>query len=171
MSRLIRTQVCGLMIVLTVSVSLFVPPLQAGMQLDIVGKFQDADLELDVATVFDSEVEASRSKVALLGIVTPSRPGIATPLRNSFSFRLDGWLSLIVLWTKAVKAQSDSWKFVGSMTETESSDVSHLTVSAGRGVKFVISSPKKGTATYVLSRDDIAGFEKVLHRVKDFLSR
>jgi len=159
------------MIVLTVSVSLFVPPLQAGMQLDIVGKFQDADLELDVATVFDSEVETSRSKVALLGIVTPSRPGIATPLRNSFSFRLDEWLSLIVLWTKAVKAQSDSWKFVGSMTETESSDVSHLSVGAGPGEKFVISSPRKGYAAYLLSRDDIAGFEKALHRVKDFLSR
>jgi hypothetical protein len=171
MSRFIRTQVRGLIVVLTVSVSLFIPPLQAGMQLDIVGKFQDADLELDVATVFDPEVEASRSKVALLGIVTPSRRGIATPSRNSFSFRLEEWLSLIALWTKAVKAQSDSWKFVGSMTETESSDASHLTVSAGRGVKFVISSPKKGTITYVLSRDDIAGFEKVLHRVKDFLSQ
>jgi hypothetical protein len=171
MSRLIRTQVCWLIIVLTVSVSLFIPPLQAGMQLDIVGKFQNADLELDVATVFDSEVEASRSKVALLGIVTPSQRGVATPSRSSFSFRLEEWLSLIALWMKAVNAQSDSWKVVGSMTETETSDVSHLTVSAGRGVKFVISSPKKGTVTYVLSRDDIAGFEKALHRVKDFLSR
>jgi len=57
------------------------------------------------------------------------------------------------------------------MTETETSDVSHLTVSAGRGIKFVISSSKRGTATYVLSRDDIAGFEDALYRVKDFLSR
>ena len=160
MSRLIRTQVCWLTIVLTVSIWTFIRPLQAGMQLDIVGKFQNADLELDVATVFDSEVEASGSKVALLGIATPSRRG--TPSRNSFSFRLEEWLSLIAHWTKAVKAQSDSWKVVGSMTETETSDVSHLTVSAGRGVKFVISSSKKGTATYVLSRDDIAGFEKAL---------
>jgi hypothetical protein len=169
MSRLIRTQVCWLIIVLTASVRTFIPPLQAGMQLDIVGKFQNADLELDVATVFDSEVEASRSKVALLGIVAPSRR--STPSRNTFSFRLEEWLSLIALWTKAVKVQSDSWKVVGSMTEMETSDVSHLTVSAGRGVKFVISSSKKGTATYVLSRDDIAGFEKALYRVKDFLSR
>ena len=171
MSRLIRTQVCGLIVILTVSVSLFIPPLQAGMQLDIVGKFQDADLELDVATVFDPEVEASRSKVALLGIVTPSRQGIATPLRNSFSFRLEEWLSLIALWMKAVNAQSDSWKVVGSMAEMETSDVSHLTVSAGPGVKFVISSPRKGTVTYVLPKDDMAGFEKALYQVKNFLSR
>jgi hypothetical protein len=124
MSRLIRTQVRWLIIVLTASVSLFIPPLQAGMQLDIVAKFQNAGLAFDVGTVFNSEVEASRSKVELLGIATPSC--------KSFSFRLEEWLSLIALWTKAVKAQSDSWKVVGSMTETETSDVSHLTVSAGR---------------------------------------
>ena len=159
------------MTVLTVSVSLFIRPLQAGMQLDIVAKFRNADLEFDVATVFDSETEASRSKIALLGIVTPSRPGIATPSRNSFSFGLEEWLWLITLWTKAVKAQTDSWKVVGSMRETETSDVSHLTVSAGRGVEFVIGSSRKGTAAYVLSRDDFAGFEKALYRVKDFLSR
>ena len=159
------------MTVLTVSVSLFIRPLQAGMQLDIVAKFRNADLEFDVATVFDSEAEASRSKIALLGIVTPSRPGITTPLRNSFSFGLEEWLWLIALWTKAVKAQTDSWKVVGSMRETETTDVSHLTVSAGRGVKFVIGSSRKGTVAYVLSRDDFAGFENALYRVKDFLSR
>ena len=98
--------------------------------------------------------------------------GIATPSRSSFSFGLKEWLSLIDLWTKAVKAQSRSWKVVGSMVEMETSDVSHLlTVSAGPGVKFAISSPKKGTATYVLSKEDMAGFEKALHQVKDFLSR
>ena len=161
MSRPIRTLVYGLVIVL--GLSLYSWPLQAGVQLDIVAKFQNADLELDVVTVIDSEVEPSRNKVALLGIATPSR--------SSFSFRLKEWLSLIDLWTKAVKAQSGSWKVVGSMVETETSDVSHLTVSAGPGVKFVIGSPKKGTVTYILSKEDIAGFEKALHQVKDFLSR
>ena len=161
MSRPIRTPIYGLVIVL--GLSLYSWPLQAGAQLDIVAKFQNADLELDVVTVIDSEVEPSRNKVALLGIATPSR--------SSFSFRLKEWLSLIDLWTKAVKAQSGSWKVVGSMVETETSDVSHLTVSAGPGVKFVIGSPKKGTVTYILSKEDIAGFEKALHQVKDFLSR
>src|SRR5260370_35579951 len=108
---------------------------------------------VDVVTVIDSEVEASRNKVALLGIATPSR--------SSFSFRLKEWLSLIDLWTKAVKAQSGSWKVVGSMEETETSDVSHLTVSAGPGVKVVISSPKKGTVTFVLSMENMTGFGKL----------
>jgi hypothetical protein len=80
-------------------------------------------------------------------------------------------LLLIELWTKAVKAQSGSWKVVGSMAETETSDVSHLTVTAGSGVKFVISSPQKSTVTYVLPKNDMAGFEKALYQVKDFLSR
>ena len=119
MSRLVRTTLYGLLIVLAVDFSVF-SPLQARVQLDIVAKFRNAELELDLVTVFDSEVDASKSKVALLGI--------ATPVRSSFSFRRAEWLSLIELWT-AEKAQSDSWKVVGSMTETETSDVSHLTIT------------------------------------------
>ena len=163
MSHPIRTPAYGLIIVLTVGFSVLTSPLQARVQLDIIAKFQNAEVELDVVTVIDSDVEASKSKVALLGI--------ATPLRSSFSFRLAEWLLLMDLWSKAVKAQSDSWRIIGSMTETETSDVSHLTMSAGPGVKFVISSFQKGTVTFVLSKDDMAGFEKALYRVKEFFSR
>ena len=162
MSRLVRTTRCGLLIVLAVGFSSF-SPVQARVQLDIVAKFRNAELELDLVTVFDSEVDASKSKVALLGI--------ATPVRSSFSFRRAEWLSLIELWTKAVKAQSDSWKVVGSMTETETSDVSHLTISAGPGVKFVITSFQNGTVIFVLSRDDMARFESAVYRVKEFFAR
>ena len=152
MSHLVRTPIYGLIIVLTVGFWVLTSPLQARVQLDIIAKFRNADVELDVVTVIDSDVEASKSKVALLGI--------ATPLRSSFSFRLAEWLLLIDLWSKAVKAQSDSWRVIGSMTETETSDVSHLTISAGPGVKFVISSSQKGIVTFILSKDDVGGFEK-----------
>jgi hypothetical protein len=162
MSHLNRTPIYGLIIVLTVGLSVLTSPLQARVQLDIVAKFRNAEVELDVVTVVDSEVEESKSKVALLGI--------ATPLRNSFSFRLKEWLSLIDLWSKAVKAQSSSWRVIGSMTETETSDVSHLTISAGPGVRFAISSFQKGTVTFTLSKDDIGGFEKALYQVKEFFS-
>ena len=161
MSRLVRTTLYGLLIVLAVDFSVF-SPLQARVQLDIVAKFRNAELELDLVTVFDSEVDASKSKVALLGI--------ATPRRSSFSFRLAEWLSLMDLWTKTVKAQSDSWKVIGSMTETETSDVSHLTISAGPGVRFVIRSFQKGTVIFVLSREDMPRFENGLYRVKEFLA-
>ena len=163
MSHPIHTSVCGLIIVLTVGLSVLTSPLQARIQLDIIAKFRNAGVELDVVTVVDSDVEASKSKVALLGI--------ATPLRSSFSFRLEEWLSLIDLWSKAVKTQSNSWKVIGSMTETETSDVSHLTISAGPEVKFVISSSQKGIVTFVLSKDDIGRFEKALYQVKEFFSR
>ena len=162
MSHLVRTPIYVLIIVVTVGFSILAS-LQARIQLDIVAKFRNADLELDVVTIVDSEVEASKSKVALLGI--------ATPLRSSFSFRLVEWLLLIDLWSKAVKAQSDSWRVIGSMTETETSDVSHLTISAGPGVKFVISSSQKGIVTFILSKDDVGGFEKALYQVKEFFSR
>ena len=142
MSHLVRTPIYGLIIVLTVGFSVLTSPLQARVQLDIIAKFRNADVELDVVTVVDSEVEASKSKVALLGI--------ATPLRSSFSFRLAEWSLLIDLWSKAVKTQSDSWKVIGSMMETETSDVAHLTISAGPGIKFVISSSQKGIVTFVL---------------------
>jgi hypothetical protein len=55
--------------VLTVSFSALTFPLQARVQLDIVAKFRNLGIELDVVTVVDSEVEASKSKVALLGHV------------------------------------------------------------------------------------------------------
>jgi hypothetical protein len=32
-------------------------------------------------------------------------------------------------------------------------------------------TPKKPAITYVLPKDDMAGFEKALYQVKDFLSR
>jgi hypothetical protein len=150
--------------VLTVSFSALTFPLQARVQLDIVAKFRNLGIELDVATVVDSEVEASKSKVALLGI--------ATPLRSSFSFRREEWLLLIDLWSKAVKVQSDSWKIIGSMKETETwDDDSLLTISAGPGIKFVINSSRKGLVTYVLSKDDLARFAGTLYRVKEFFSR
>ena len=66
MSHLVRTPIYGLIIVLTVGFSVLTSPLQARVQLDIIAKFRNADVELDVVTVVDSEVEASKSKVALL---------------------------------------------------------------------------------------------------------
>ena len=64
MSHLVRTPIYGLIIVVTVGFSILAS-LQARIQLDIVAKFRNADVELDVVTIVDSEVEASKSKVAL----------------------------------------------------------------------------------------------------------
>src|SRR5258708_9892433 len=123
MSHLVRTPIYGLIIVVTVGFSVLASPLQARIQLDIVAKFRNADLELDVVTIVDSEVEASKSKVALLGI--------ATPLRSSFSFRLVEWLSLIDLWSKSVKPQSDSCTVIGCVPERGTQRRVNSTTGAG----------------------------------------
>ena len=162
MSPLIRTPIYWVIVVVTVNVSALIFPLQARVQLDLIAKFQNEGIELDVLAGVNWEAESS-SKVALLGI--------ATPLRSSFSFNRAEWLLLIDLWSKAVKVQSDSWKIIGSMKETETSDPSLLTISAGPGIKFVINSPRKGSVTYVLSKDDLARFAGTLYRVKEFFSR
>jgi hypothetical protein len=76
---------------------------------------------------------------------------------------------------------SPTWKIIGSMKETETSDACLLTISARDaclltisarpGIKFVINSPRKGLVTYILSKGDLARFAGTLYRVKEFLSR
>jgi len=139
-------------------------PVQAEGQFDIVAKFEDAKVGLDVITYTNPDVTASASRVALLGFRSRS-------VRTSFVFSLNEWRSLFDLWTTAVKAQSDSWKVVGSLTEMGTTDVSVLTMSGGPGVKLAVTSLKKVSITYVLANADMARFEKALFRVKEFLSQ
>src|SRR5262245_14424720 len=150
-------------IMLSIGLSMATCPVRAGVQLEIVAKFRNAGIELDLVTVVDTDVESTTGKLALVGI--------ATPLRSSFSFRRQDWLRLIDLWSKAVKTQSESWKVIGSIEEIETSEAFLLSISAGPGIKFVIASPRKGPVTYVLSKDDQARFAGALYRVLEFFSR
>jgi hypothetical protein len=60
---------------------------------------------------------------------------------------------------------------IGTMMEIRTKDVSVLNVSAGPGVRFVITSPEKGAVTYHLAAGDMARFEKALYAVRDYLSK
>jgi hypothetical protein len=130
-------------------------------KLDVVATFENANLGLDVVTYINPT--ASPSRIALLGFRSPSA-------RTSFVFSLNEWTSLFGLWTTAVRAQSASWKFIGSMTEMGTADASLLTVSAGPGVRLAVTSVRGASITYVLANADIDRFEKVLLHVKGFLS-
>jgi hypothetical protein len=152
----------GIIAVLALSFFALASPLQARIELDVLAKFENAGIELDIVTLVDSDVEVAKSKVALIGITKPSR--------SSFSFRREEWLLLIDLWAKAVKTQSGSWKIIGWIKETETSDPSLLTISAGPGIKFVIDSPSKGLVIFILSQDDLARFAGTLYRVKEFFT-
>ncbi|MFA5056985.1 MAG: hypothetical protein WC485_02635, partial [Opitutaceae bacterium] len=78
------------------------------------------------------------------------------------------------LWTKAINAQPDTttvtWKYVGTLTETGTSDVSTIVFSAGAGVKLALSSPNGAGITYVLAKADAERFEDALKQVKAFLA-
>jgi hypothetical protein len=148
------------LIIVAASLGILVSPLLAAGTLDVVATFQQANLQLDVATYLQ-EPEG----VGLLGIKAGSA-------RISFAFKSDTWSKLTDLVAKAARAQStgSNWTVTGAMTETETSDISHLVVSAGPGIRFALSSPKKAGLTYVLATSDIPRFQQALARVKAFLA-
>jgi len=56
------------------------------------------------------------------------------------------------------------------MTETETSDVSHLVISAGPGIRFALNSQKGASLTYILAKSDIARLQQSLARVHQYLT-
>ena len=112
---------------------------------------------LTVAHYTVAGAPTAKGKVGLLTIATPDA--------NSFAFNPSEWKSLIALCDRATKMQSGDWTVVGTMTETGTSDVSHLTVSAGPGLNFVITSPKDGTVAHVLQKAEFSRFQKALARL------
>jgi hypothetical protein len=76
----------------------------------------------------------------------------------SIAFDKDEWKSMIAIWRKANRTQSNSFQFIGTYKETGTTYKSLLTVAAGPGVQFTIND-KAGTFIYVLPRSDYAGFD------------
>jgi hypothetical protein len=144
------------------SLVLATSPLWAEGKLAVIEKFASANTELMVAHFNDPGAPKGKGRVGLLAIATPSR--------NAFAFNQPEWDKLIELYNKAAKIDSPAWTVVGTMTETGTSDVSHLTVSAGPGMNFVITSRKDGTVAHTLPRADFSRLQKALREVKDFLS-
>jgi hypothetical protein len=68
-------------------------PVQAEGKLNIVAKFESANLGLDVVTYINPT--ASPSRIALLGFRSASA-------RTSFVFSLNEWVSLFDLWATTV---------------------------------------------------------------------
>jgi len=162
MSQLSRRFSCGLLVV-AASLALLASPLLAKGTLDIIEKFQQADTELDVATYTEPDKQPSR--IGLLGLKLGT-------VRNSFAYNLDEWQTLIDLTAKAAKAQSGggNWTVIGAMTEKGTTDVSHLVIAAGPGIRFALNSPAGASLTYVLASGDIPRFEQALGRVKAFVA-
>jgi len=146
---------------LVVGLALCAGPASAG-KLDMIGKFISADTEVDVATYTEVNDKGVEERVGLLGVRNGDR-------RNSITFNPNEFPALLVLWRQASEAQSDQWRYIGDFLETGTSDVSHLKVSAGPGVRFIIESPAKGAFTADLSRADMGAFAAALERARVYL--
>lgn len=150
----------SVLIVLVAGLGVLVSPLWAQGKLDYIGKFQQPNMLLSVATFTQGA-----AKVGLLHIEAGSS-------KNSFAFdQANDWSKLIALVTKAAKARSpgNNWTVVGAMTEHGTTDVSHLVISAGAGLRFALNSPKGASVTYVLPDGDLPRFQNALGRVKQYL--
>jgi hypothetical protein len=161
MSRIFSTSVLGTL--LAIGLMLSTSPLRAEGKLDTIEAFSSGKAEMIVATYYDPATGDASKKVGLIAI--------GAPRRNSFAFDRDEWTRLIALCDKAIAVQAATWTSAGTMTETGTTDVSKLSVSAGPGVRFVISSPKGLTVTYVLQKADAPRFQKALRQVRDFLAK
>ena len=162
MSVSVRWLSTGL-IVLAASFALLISPLLAAGKLDVVAKFQHTNLELDVATYTDPD--SKPSKIGLLGLAAGS-------VRNSFAFNAQEWPQLIAAVAKAAKGQSagNDWAVVAELTEVGTSDVSHLVISAGPGIRFALNSSKGASLTYVIAKSDIPRLQQGLIRVRQYFA-
>jgi hypothetical protein len=154
MSRLAAAIVVGVM--------LCAGPALADGKLNVVGKFANADTELYVATYVEVNGKGVEERVALLGIINGQR-------RNSITFSPNELPALLRLWRKASDVRSNQWQYVGDFLETGTSDVSHLKVSAGPGVRFIIESPALGAFTSDLQRANMAAFAAALENARVFI--
>jgi len=132
-------------------------PAHADEPLTTVAKFPGADTQLEIQTF-----EQNNKKVGLIDMS-------AGP--DHASFVIDAALSeqVLEIWGKAKSKQAGSWSPVGTITENRASNAASIAVSAGFGVRLILSDPKLGSFTHIVARDDMAAFEAALQKVKSFL--
>ena len=146
-----------------IGLALLAGPALAEGKLNMLGKFVNADTEVDIATYSQLNDKGVEERVGLIGIRNGER-------RNSAAFDGKEWPTFVGLYHRAEHAQSDTWRYIGDYTETGTADVSHLKVSAGPGVRFIVESPAKGAFTSDLQRSDLAAFDAAVDKVAAYLS-
>jgi hypothetical protein len=147
---------------MALGLALLAGPALAEGKLNMVATFVNGDTEIDVATYTAPNAQGAEERVGLVGLRVGKQ-------RNSAAFNPAEWRAMIDLWTKAAAVRSGEWVYVGDFTETGTSDVSHLKVSGGPGVRFIVESPAKGAYTADLKPSDMTGFEAALAQVKTYL--
>jgi hypothetical protein len=138
---------------LTLSLVLFASPLLAG--LEYAQKFVTGNTEFGIVTYTNPTTD---EKIGLLGI--------ASSTRISMAFKRSEWSKLISLCNKAININATTWVVVGTMSEPNNADVAQLTISAGPGVTFTITTPKRGTNSYVVQKKDYPLLQSALLKVE-----
>jgi hypothetical protein len=126
-----------------------------------VGTFSNEGAKLVLGHFTLREVGKPQQKVGVIAIAAPND--------NSFAFDYDEWLEFIDLTDKAVG--STSYRIVGVMKETGTTDTSELEVSGGPDLHLMIVSPKAGLARYAMDKADVVRFQKGLRQVRDYLAK
>lgn len=137
--------------------ALLLTPAHAADGLNTVAQFAGGDSELDVQTY-----EKDGKKAAILEMVAGSQ-------RASFVLDAQTGEQFYEIWTKAKTFQAGSWYQVGTVAESRAANASIITVSAGIGVRMVLSDAKQGLFTHVLPREEMAPFDEALQKAFDFL--
>jgi hypothetical protein len=148
---------------LALSFAALAQPALAEGQLQGFGQFENAAGRLDVDTYRVVHDDGVDERVGLLSIVTPEKT-------ISIAFSKGEFPTLWTLWRTAEGSQSGTWKPVGDFVETGTSDTSHLKMSAGPGVRFVIESPALGAFTTELMSSNFEGFESALQKAESYVA-
>ena len=145
----------GFMLALTVFAS---TALAAG-KVVLIDKFINGTGTMTMMTYFDPSLKIDRK----IGIIVVLHEGA----ENSVAVAQDDVQSFMNLWLKAVTLQSGSWQDVGQFNDAAHSK---LAMRAVPGVSFVISSPAKGSVTYLVPRADMDRFTAALRKMQASLT-
>jgi hypothetical protein len=89
---------------------------------------------------------------------------------NLLVLERDEWNDVLTLWGKAKTLRSDDWRVVGDTHDTAPPDYTSVSLLAGRGVRFILSSRHGATVRFDLDRKDFGRFDAACRRVGQTLT-
>jgi hypothetical protein len=148
----------GIMIVGAVAIALILLLPQRDIdngKLEPIAEFGTPDASLVLAV---TQAPVMHTKMGMLTI----QQGEAS---NLMVVDRDDWPSLTDLWSKTKSSMTGQWHTVGEIREHGMPDTTHLTVSAGPGVRFSFWSEHGASVTFEMPASDVPRFDASLRQV------
>jgi hypothetical protein len=124
-------------------------PVFAKEGLEVLRTFENGDQKIQVATFTQGS-----ETVGLLGIRAGNRV--------SFSSRRGMWRDILALLEQAARVQDTRWRFVGALTETDTTNPSHLVVYGGPALQIILMDPSVGARAFTFKEGDRAALAEAL---------